>query len=140
MSTDVTVGGQTYRVGRLDAMKQFHVARKLAPVITSLGGSSTMAVKAIKNGENPGDFEMVLLKPVMDALASMPEADCEFILGTCLAAVQRKSEGGTGWTPIWNAAAKRLQFEDIGVTGMLEITAAVLRSNLGNFFPAAPSA
>ena len=23
MSTDVTVGGQTYRVGRLDAMKQF---------------------------------------------------------------------------------------------------------------------
>ena len=139
MSTDVTVGGQTYRVGRLDAMKQFHVARKLAPVITSLGGMSDV-VRSLKGGEAAGGIELASLRPVMDALASMPEADCEFILGTCLAAVQRKSEGGTGWTPIWNVAAKRLQFEDIGLTGMLEITAAVLRSNLGNFFPAAPSA
>lgn len=139
MSTDVTVGGQTYRVGRLDAMKQFHVARKLAPVITTLGGMSDV-VRSLKGGEAAGGIELASLRPVMDALASMPEADCEFILGTCLAAVQRKSDGGTGWTPIWNAGAKRLQFEDIGLTGMLEITAAVLRSNLGNFFPAAPSA
>lgn len=139
MSTDVTVGGQAYRVGRLDAMKQFHVARKLAPVITSLGGMSDV-VKSLKGGEAAGGIELASLRPVMDALASMPEADCEFILGTCLAAVQRKSDGGTGWTPIWNVGAKRLQFEDIGLTGMLEITAAVLRSNLGNFFPAAPSA
>ena len=135
MSSEIQVSGRTYRIGRLDAMRQFHVARKLVPVITSLGSLAEVA-GSLKLQSAEG---IAALKPVMDALAAMPDADCEFVLGACLSVTQRQNDGGTGWSPVWNVAAKRLQFEDIGLPAMLQIAAAVLRENLGGFFPAAPS-
>jgi hypothetical protein len=40
MNDTVEVGGFQYRIGRIDARKQFHVARRLAPL---LAGMSSVA-------------------------------------------------------------------------------------------------
>lgn len=111
------IKGQQYRAGRLDAFKQFHVARRLAPL---LGGIA-------KGGQ--GDFS-AFLQPMAEALAGMPDADCDFILNTCLAVVQRQQ--GNAWAPI--IKGKELMFEDIDMGSMIQITIKVIQENLGSFF------
>lgn len=119
------VGGVQYRSGRMNAFQQFHVGRKLAPIFGKMGPSlMTMG--------SPDTATMGLLAPILDALAEMPEDDCNYILFRCLAVVQR-FQPPSSWAQVWNEPAKRLMFDDIDVQNMLQITWHVLEDNLGNF-------
>ncbi len=73
-----------------------------------------------------------MAKPVVEALAAMPEAECEFILGSCMAACQRKQ--GDAWADVWSEAAGQPMFADITMPEMLQITFAVLQDALGAFW------
>lgn len=121
------VNGALYRAGKMDAFRQFHVARRLAPVVGSLGSLSQAA-------RNPVEA----LAPVAQAIAGLSDADCEYVLGTCLGVVQRQQ--GNAWANIWNASAKRPMFEDIDLPAMLQIAMHVLQDTLGGFFLVPPSA
>lgn len=111
------IKGQQYRSGKLDAFKQFHVARRLAPL---LGG--------IAQGGG-GDFS-AFLQPMAEAIAHMPDADCDYILNTCLAVVQRQQ--GNAWASIMKG--KEFMFDDIDMGSMIQITVQVIQENLGGFF------
>ncbi len=124
---DFKVGEYNYRSGRLTAFQQFHVARKLGPILAKLGPSSG----------REGLSMIDLLEPAVDALAEMPEADCDYVLRRCLSVVQRQV--GTAWQSVWNDSAKRLMFEDIDLAAMIQISMQVLGDNLGNFISAPAS-
>ncbi|SAL25717.1 phage tail assembly chaperone [Caballeronia telluris] len=126
MSELVEISGQQYRIGRLDAKRQFHVARRLAPLLAGLGG-------ALK-GEAKGFAEMV--SPIAEALAKMSDEDTDYVLDTCLLVVQRQS--GQGWQSVM-VKNGGLLFQDIDLPAMLQLTVAVIQQNLGSFFPAGPS-
>jgi hypothetical protein len=116
------INGQTYRSSKLNARQQFHVSRRLAPV---LGGLATASGSAAE------DFAH-FLQPIADAVAKMSDDDCDYILDTCLAVVQRQQ--GTAWAQIF--VAKNIMFEDIDMAAMLQIAAKVIQENLGSFFHA----
>jgi hypothetical protein len=120
------VAGKQYRSAKMNAFQQFHVARKLGPIFAKLGPN------AIRTDPDASLIDM--LEPVVDALAAMPEEDCNYILFRCLAVVQRGDAGR--WTPIWNENAKRLMFEDIDMSEMIQICMQVLGDNLGPFIAA----
>lgn len=120
MSAEFEIAGQTYRAGKLDAFRQFHVFRRLTPVLGSMGGLNRAA-------ENP----MEALAPVAQAIAGLSDADCEYVLGTCLGVVQRRQ--GTTWANVWNASAKRPMFDDIDLPAMLQIAVRVAEENFGGF-------
>jgi hypothetical protein len=126
MSELVEISGQQYRIGRLDAKRQFHVARRLAPLLAGLGG-------ALK-GEAKGFAEMV--SPIAEALAKMSDEDTDYVLDTCLLVVQRQS--GQGWQSVM-VKNGGLLFQDIDLPAMLQLTVAVIQQNLGSFFPGGPS-
>lgn len=121
---EFTVGEKEYKSGKLSAFQQFHVARKLGPMLAK------MAPSAQVNGE--ATSVLSLMAPMLDALSQASEADCDYVLQRCLSVVQRH-QGNNAWAPIWNDAAKRFQFEDIDMVTMLEIAVQVLMDNLGNF-------
>lgn len=123
---DFNVGDFSYRSGKLSAFVQFHVARKLGPILAKLGPRLGPTEKATTM--------MDLLEPAVDALAEMPEADCDYVLHRCLAVVQRQV--GTAWQNVWNDGAKRMMFEDIDLSSMIQIAMQVLGDNLGNFIGA----
>lgn len=127
MSGIVEINGQSYRIGRLDAKKQFHVARRLAPLLAGLGG-------ALK-GEAKGFAEMVA--PIAEALAKMSDEDTDYVIDTCLAVVARQQ--GEGFQSVM-VKGGGLIFQDIDLPAMLQITVAVIQQNLGSFFPGGPSA
>jgi len=147
---EITLNGVRYSSVRLDAFKQFHIARRLAPVVLSLGmGASLMmkfkeanasAMPKSKDAEAQDDLAAMAVagKPIADVLAAMSDTDSEYVLKLCLGAVSRE-QAGTGFAPILNSAGSLL-FSDLDLVTMLQLAHAVVMENLGNFMPAPPTA
>jgi hypothetical protein len=131
------ISGNTYTIGRLSTFKQLHVARRMAPFLSVL----TSVSRDVPG--NPGVVGGIgasfaqFAGPIASVLASMSDQEVESIIGDCLNVVRRQMPGGTGWAVIWNVQAQSLQFEDIGLKEMLQLTFAVLQENIGGFLPAA---
>lgn len=121
------INGNTYRSGKLDAFVQFHVARRLAPVQAALFKAGAAA-----QGQPEQVAGGTAMAGLAEAIAGMPDADCDFVLMKCLGAVQRKQD--SGWSNITAAGGKSLTFSDIDMLTMLQITQRVIEENLGGFF------
>lgn len=147
---EITLNGVRYSSVRLDAFKQFHIARRLAPVVLSLGmGASLMmkfkeasssATPKSKDEEAQEDLAALAMagKPIAEVLAAMSDTDSEYVLKLCLGAVSRE-QAGTGFAPILSSTGSLL-FSDLGLATMLQLAHAVVLENLGNFMPAPPTA
>ena len=82
------INGQIYQSGKMDAFKQFHVSRRLAPVFGGLASSAS---------KEAGDFSQ-FLQPIAEAVAQMPDTDCDYVLQACLSVANRQH--GKGWAPV----------------------------------------
>jgi hypothetical protein len=119
------IAGQQYRAGKLNAIQQLHLSRRLAPIIPKLlPALAGMEEGAIDVGAIASAFD-----PLAGALAEMSDADCEYICGLCLGVVSRQQ--GEKWSSIW--ANKSLMFDDIDLAAMLQIVVKVIGDNLGSF-------
>lgn len=125
--SEIKVGDHLYRIGRLDARKQFHVARRLAPVLAGLSGSA---------GKTSGGL-VAQLMPIADALSKMADEDVDYVLDTCLAVCQRAQQGGQ-YAAV-TVANGGLMFQDIDMAQMIKLTVAVIQGNMAGFFDAAPA-
>lgn len=129
MSLEFEVAGQRYRAEKLDAFKQLHVSRKIAPIIPKL---LPMFLKfAEKKDALKEDLAGMAeaFEPLAQALAEMPDADCEHVFNACLGVVMRKHQND--WASIW--AGGSLMFDDIDLGAMVQITAKVIWDSLGSF-------
>ena len=113
MATEQVVDGETYRTGGLNAKQQFHVARRLAPIVA-----------AMQSGTN-------LFQALADEIAKLPEADMDYIMRTTMGVVTRKQ--GEQWIRVWNAQADLPQFADMTVGTLLTLMIITLEDNLGGF-------
>lgn len=113
---EFTINGSDYRSGKLDAKKQFHLARRLGPVLAKL----------------PGVPESEIFAAVAEEIADMSDEQCDYILDTCMAVVKRQQ--GDAWAPVFNARAGVMQFDDIDMSAMLTIARYVIEENLASFF------
>ena len=128
MSIEFEIAGQRYRAEKLDAFKQLHVSRKIAPIVPKL---LPMFLKFAQMGESmkddlPGMAQA--FEPLAQALAEMPDADCEYVFNACLGVVARHQQGN--WASIWNGS---LMFDDIDIGVMVQIASKVIWDSLGNF-------
>lgn len=133
---EVTIAGQTYRVDRLDALKQFHIARRLAPVLTEAGPVLLAALKASRGGGLPSDEEALLLfEPMAKAIAALSDQDSETVIQLCMGAVKRKVD--TSWAAVMSG--KQMMYSDIELPHLMQLVIAVIQENLANFMPASGS-
>jgi hypothetical protein len=136
MQIEFENGGILFRADRLDAFKQLHVSRKIAPVLPKLipvflklakASESEAGTEALLSGDMAGFVEAA--GPFADAFAAMPEADVDYVVRTCLSAVRRNHAGA--WAPVMREGA--MMFDDLGLEHLLPVVVRVLRENLGNF-------
>lgn len=128
--TEFSINGQSYRMGKLDAMRQFHLSRRLAPIIPTL---IPVFVKLSREGglsQDIGGFAEVL-GPFADGLAQMSDEVGEYIINTCLSVVQRSV--GSNWANVWNAQAKACMFEDMDLGVIMQVVMRVVEDSLGPF-------
>jgi hypothetical protein len=129
---ELEVSGHIYQTRKMTPMTQFHVMRRIAPVIFALGESASDELLT----QLAGSDLLKALEPVSNILATMPDNEVEYVLNTCLDHVDRKQQ--TGWAKI-QAAGGAMMFSDIELSDMLKLSAAVVQDNLGNFLDALPT-
>ncbi len=135
MSPDVTIGDNAYQIGKLPAMTQFHVVRRIGPVLATMGVSITEMAAAGKSMNDEADM-LTIMGTVSDVVAKMSNDDVEYVIYACLAVVRRRVPVPGGNDRYMNVLTGRsFQFQDIDMTVMMRLTVEVLRENLGGFFP-----
>lgn len=160
MATEFEVNGKLYRVGKLDAIKQLHLARKIGPIVAKIAPQFIGVANSERpqpNGDNqieaeaeipqegpvplPGATSLTdtikLIEPVLDALADMKDEDVNYITRLCLS-VTKRQEGPNAWMSPWNANAGRFQFDDIDMNVLVQICLNVIQENIGGFLAANP--
>lgn len=113
------LNGIEYRVNNLDARRQFHIMRRLSPMLAELA----TAVNA-KSGS------LDALQPLANALAGMSDSDADYCLFGLLACVQKRQ--GKTWSKI--CVDNQLMFADMTMPIMLQIAFKAFQFNFGDFF------
>lgn len=124
---EIELNGNTYRLRKLDAFGQFHVSRKIAPIIPTL---IPMFLKISRSGVSLDMEEFgELFQPFADGIASMPDEAAEYIMSTCLGAVQRQTSGA--WANVWSSAG--CMFDDMDLSVLMQLCFRVIKESLGPF-------
>lgn len=138
----ITIGNKNYTIGRLNALDQLHVSRKIAPIIPNLipiisevaKGGLAKVIESIESGKDDDienldlsnlDGLSTALSPLMDAIAGMSEADTNYVIHKTLSVVHR--EGSV------LCRGESIMFDDLDMMQILPLVVAVIRKNLGNF-------
>jgi len=118
----IVIHDNEYTIGRMTAMEQFKVARKLGPALPVLEG--------IIADRNSGKDTTVLAILMMSKLS---DVDAQIVTEACLAAVTRKQ----GDIQAKVMVSGNMMFQDIDVTAIIQLVTAVIHENLGDFFRSA---
>lgn len=117
--------GRTYRANKIDARAQFHIVRRLAPVL----GEIAPALQ--------GKGGLDALPPLANAVAKLTDSDADYVIFGLLKAVVRKQDQGLGWGPV--ATGEQLMYDDITMPLMLKLAWQSFSFNMSGFFAALPS-
>ncbi len=123
--TEIEIDGQTYRFGKLDARRQWHVVRRVAPALAGV-------VSLVGAAQDDDGAILSKIEPFLAALGRMTDEDTDYVLDACLSVVHRKVDGDRGWASVGLSTA--LMFDDIGLATMMKIAFESGRENLGGFF------
>ncbi len=136
------IGGSLYRTkGKIDARQQFHIARRLAPLVGQIVSLGPLLQTALSGPAIDPSAVEALIVPFSTALAKIPDEDCDYVLDRCLSVVQAQRtqpNGAVVWADVWSGRVGRMMFEDITLPQMMQIAAEVLQENLAGFFAIAP--
>lgn len=147
--TELEIGGNAYRINSMPAMTQFHVMRKLGPVLPGIVPVLAQAAAALPQADGQEDGGTMTTvdgvaaiamaaRPLLDGLAAMADADAEYVINHCLSAVMRRDPGGKSWSAVSRDGVT--MFDDIDLMTSMQIVWAVLRENYTSFFRAASTA
>jgi hypothetical protein len=141
--TLATVNGKEYQIGRMPALEQLHVARRLMPCLAALANVDTDKVQSLlpqaasetesTNNDQQVDkaFNQVAL-PIAQALAGMSDDQVNYIIVACLKVCYYKQD--TGWARMTNNTGQIMN-ADLSLPDLLGVTVEVIKENLGGFFP-----
>lgn len=126
--TDIQVAGATYRIGKMNALTQLHITRRLLPALVAVG----IRAEDLKQKSVAGFAD--LMEPAVKLMGQMSDEDVNYVLFRSLACATRQQ--GERFAPIVNG--ERLMFEDIDMPTMVRVTVAVIQENVGSFFALLP--
>jgi len=131
------INGITYTAGKLNAVAQFHIVRRMLPVFSSLAGSSGAVKKAQTADEQEGAVFGEVLPKIFDVLAAMKDDDFEYVLFGLLSCVKRREAGGCGWSAV-TTTDKHLMFDDLNMAALTQLAVKAFTANLSDFFQGLP--
>lgn len=141
MTTEISIGEDKYQVNSLNAMDQFHVFRRVAPLMRGLGeGFASLPPEAMDGSlaELSERDTLRIFGPLMDVLAGMDDANINYIIHKCLAKVQVQVQDGR-WTAAMPSPG-HFQYENkMNMSVLFRLVIAVLQeSGVLGFFTDGP--
>lgn len=136
---EFALNDRTYSVGKLDARKSLHVARRMGPLLATLVPVLTAVVKEKRS---PTTDEVLGAFPVfLQIFASMADDDVDFCIFTLMSVATRKEDKGLGWARITTETpdpgknfSTTMAYGDIGASQMMQIAYKSFEVNVAPFF------
>jgi hypothetical protein len=126
--------GAQYRTVAILPKIQFHISRRITPLLLPLVPAFNAIVKTKATLGGPLDFLEPLaglLQPFTEALADMKDEHFDYVYDHCLQALQRQV--GDNWMPVVSRS-NVVMFEDLKDLGeILPLIIKVLTDSLGPF-------
>lgn len=132
------IGAREFQLSKLDAFKQFHIMRRIAPIMSELLPAMAQSKKtsAEDSSENEKLEEFAkMAQPIMTGLAKLSDEDAELVLYGLLNAVELKQAQGN-WARI--ASGRLLMFQDLELPILFQCAGRALMFNLSGFFGGLP--
>jgi hypothetical protein len=130
---EVELNGHRFLIGTMSVFDAAHVARKVAPVVsTGIRGYAhalqQLAAATTNGHDTTAEVFFDAIGPVTEILAAMPEDDVNYVIKKCLGVCS--IHNGQRWAAMINNG--QLMFEqetDLGT--MLQLVMEVVKDNLG---------
>lgn len=135
---DFQIGERKFKLNKIDAFKQFHIVRRLGPI---LGDLIPVAAKMKSmNTDKPQDEQLEelakLVTPIMNGLSKLSDEDAnKVLLGLCSAVEMQQMPVGN-WARV--ATDGGLMFQDLELPVLIQIAGRAFMFNLSGFFAIAP--
>lgn len=139
MDRDFTIGGREFKLNKLDAFKQFHIVRRIAPLLSELLPAMKDATK-LKEFEGLSEDDKFgrvagFVGPIMKGLSNLSDADADLVLFGLLSSVEMKQSAGN-WAKV--ATTSMLMIQDLELPVLLQIAGKAFMFNLAGFFAGLP--
>lgn len=138
MERDFSFDGKNFKISKLNAFKQFHIARRVAPLMSRLLPVMAEIAKTLKNEKDMSEqerFDQIVKigQPVLQGLSELPEKDADTLLKSLLAAVEMEQDAGN-WAYI--VVGENLMFQNLELSTLLAVAGRAFIFNLKGFIPA----
>ena len=129
-SLDFEIGRHRFRAERLTPREQFHLSRKLAPLVPPM---VPMLMQIARNADQPADIPALaaLAEPFALALSAMKNETADEIFDHALRSVKVETSP-TVWMPLWTGGMT-IVAELNDLSKLLPIVLRVIQFNLGDF-------
>lgn len=133
------IGTRKFKLSKIDAFKQFHIVRRLGPVlgdlIISMQGMSKLKTLEASEAEKLDQIAK-LVAPIMSGISKLSDEDAnKVLLGLC-SAVEVQQQPIGNWARVSNDAG--LLMQDLELPVLLQIAGRAFAYNLAGFFAIAP--
>lgn len=137
MERDFEIGTRKFKLSKINAFKQFHIVRRIAPILAEL----LPAVQLSKAKEGASESEKLeelskMATPMMMGLSKLSDEDANYVLFGLLSAVELQQEKGN-WARVATESAG-LMIQDLELPEMIQIAGKAFMYNLSGFFGALP--
>lgn len=136
---DFEIGSRKFKLSKIDAFKQFHIVRRIGPILSDLLPAMRDAGK-FKNMDLLSEDEKLeqiakFAAPFMTGLSKLTDADADLVLFGLLSSVEMQQAQGN-WAKI--ASNSMLMMQDLELPILLQIAGRAFMFNLSGFFGALP--
>lgn len=139
IDSEFEIGGKRFKLRKLNAFKQFHVVRRVAPLLADLLPVMGSIQKITKpdNGKTEAEkFEesAKILAPIMTGFSKLSDQDSEFLLYGLLSSIEMQN--GNVWSKV--ATENILMMQDLELPILLNLAGRAFMFNLSGFFSVLP--
>lgn len=136
---DFEIGSYKFKLNKIDAIKQFHIVRRIGPILTELLPAMKDAHK-MKNFQAQSEAEKFdqiakFAGPFVNGLAKLSDADSELVLYGLLGSVEVQQAPGN-WAKI--SSGSMVMIQDLELPLLLQIAGRAFMFNLSGFFSVLP--
>ena len=136
MEKEFTLGTREFKLAKLDPFKQFHIVRRLGPILADLLPALS-EIKKLGASAESNQLEAVakFAEPIMNGLSKLSDVDADLVLFGLLQAVEMKQIQGN-WAKV--ASNSMLMIQDLELPILLNLAGRAFVFNLSDFFAALP--
>ncbi len=130
--------GRKFKLSKINALKQFHIVRRIAPILGELGPMMVQMGKSKKaelSEDDRLDAMAKVIAPIMNGLSKLTDQDANLVLTGLLGAVEMQQSSGN-WAKLANG--DNLMFDDLELPVMLNAAGRAFVFNMAGFFAVLP--